>query len=278
MPFFKNRPLLITIIIAVILILLLVFTSGDGMVGGQSVAGGILSKVQVWFYDASNAVGDFFSGLFGGNDVQRENEELRQTVNRLEEETQMMTELEQENERLRELLNYAEENSEFTYVTARVTAKEPGHWFESFTINVGRNQGIAEGMAVVNSDGLIGRVSDVGGSWAKVMTIIDSRSSVSALLEQSRYNGVVQGKTQADVGNAQCDIVNLPYETELLPGDKVLTSGLNDLLPKGLLIGEIEEVPTDSSGTEKTAVVKTAVDFTRLEEVLIITGTEGEEP
>jgi rod shape-determining protein MreC len=270
--FFKNRPLVITIIAILVLVILMALTSNaNDSISGQGVVGSFFSKVQVFFYDTTNAMGDFFAGIFSSRDIDRENVDLKKMVQSLEEQMLTYDETLQENERLKQLLNYTQQNDEYTYTAARVVAKEPGVWFNSFTINAGKNQGVLADMAVVNSKGLVGRVTEVYGSSCKVVSIIDYRSSIHGVLERTRISGLVEGKVQGDVKNAECRLTNLPYETELLPGDKIVTSGLNDMLPKGILIGEVAEVPAWGAAGEY-ATVKMAVDFLEIEEVLVITG------
>jgi rod shape-determining protein MreC len=153
-----------------------------------------------------------------------------------------------ENERLKGLLNYLNDNPDHSVVDSAGASKEPGYWYESFTISAGRNQGRGSRDAVVTGDGLAGVVTEVGGSWAKVMAIIDARCSISAIMESSRLSGVVQGRLQT-ADSPVCDLSYLPYNSELVAGDKVITSGLGGVIPKGIVIGEVEETSAaDGSG------------------------------
>jgi rod shape-determining protein MreC len=268
--FLKNRPLLITIIIVIILIVLISVTAGRGsMTGGESIVGGVMSRIGSVFYDATHAVGDFFAGIFQAGDLDKENADLKERVAQLERELAAYGETRQENERLKQLLNYQNDNADQQVVTARVMTKEPGYWYESFTISAGRDQGVAVGMAVVTGDGLAGVVTDVGGSWCKVMAIIDARCSVSAILERSRLNGVVKGQLQTGQ-EPVCSMEYLPYNTELVSGDRVITSGLGEMIPKGILIGEVAEAPAAEGAGRSSATVKPAVDFSALEEVMVV--------
>ena len=273
----KNRPLMITIITVIVLILLMATTGGPRTASApESVAGSIFTPVQRFFYDVSGSIADFFNNLFGGGN-QTDTAELERTVAQLQTQVMRQTELELENQRLRELLEYKEQYGDLVFVTARVSAKEQGPWFKGFTINVGRNSGVKENMPVVSSKGVVGRVTEVGGTWAKVMSIIDPNCSVSCLLERARIDGIVQGNLQENDTAPYCKLMFLPYDTDLVPGDNVVTSGLTSDFPKGLLIGEVQEVSNDSTTNQKTAVVKPAVNFSSLEEVMVVIGEKGDD-
>ncbi|MHB1315011.1 MAG: rod shape-determining protein MreC [Christensenellales bacterium] len=273
----KNRPLLITIIAVFVLVVLMVITGGAREASTpESVTGSIFTPVQRFFYDITGSIADFFNNLFGGGeDVDAA--ELERTIAQLETELMRLDELEQENKRLRELLEYKDQYNDLLFVTAHISSKEPGPWFEVFTINVGRNYGVKENMPVVCSKGVVGRVIEAGGTWAKVMTIIDTRSSISCLLDRARIYGITKGKLQSDDAAPVCTLMYLPYETDLVPGDNIVTSGLSGDFPKGLLIGSVIEVTKNSEKGQKTALIKPAVDFATLEEVMVVIGEKEDE-
>ena len=275
----RNRPLLITIIASVLLLILMIVTGGSRDASApESVTGTIFTPVQRFFYDVTGSIADFFNNLFGGGE-QTDTAELDRTIAQLETELLRFNELEQENKRLRELLEYKEQYNDLQFVTASVSSKDAGPWFEVFTINAGRNVGVKENMPVVSSKGVVGRVIEAGGTWAKVITVIDTRSSVSCLLERARIYGIVKGNLQVDDVSPTCKLMYLPYDTDLVPGDNIVTSGLSGDFPKGLLVGTVLEVTKDTANSQKTAIIQPAVDFSTLEEVMVITGEkEAEEP
>ncbi len=280
MRLFNNKPLLITIVITIILVLLLFIIPGGAKISGvESVPGGVAAGAQSFLSRVTNSVGSFFSNLFGGNSIEQENEQLKEELIQAQQKIQGMSELEAENQRLQSLLNYVE-RTEYSYITARVTAKDPGYYFDVFVVNAGFNNGVEVNDAVITPDGLVGRVTEVGGTWSKVMAIIDSRSSVSATVERTRDNGIINGIDQSEGSSGLCEMAFLPLEAELLPGDSVITNGLGGLFPKGIIIGQVVEVSEEAGSTGKTVRVKPAVDFLHLEEVLIVkekTSEEGDE-
>jgi len=263
---------MVTIIVVIVLFVVLVITAGDNnMTGSESLVGRLLSPMQNGLYSATEAVGNFFSRMFAGSDLESENQELEARVAELEAQLQDYEELKQENERLRELTNFVSENEDLTYVGAKVIGSAPGHWFHILIINAGLKDGIAVDMPVVTGDGLAGRVVDCGPNFSRVMAIIDSSSGVSAIVERTRDHGIVKGSVSSGDEDKLLTLANLPLDADLVPGDTVITSGLSGVFPKGIPIGEVTEVSPSSDGMSNEAVVTPWVDFKHIEDVLIIT-------
>ncbi len=221
-------------------------------------------------YKVSGGIKDFFQRLFALRQVDKEYEELKSRVLKLELENQQLENLKLENERLMELLGFAEDNPEYKYINATVIAKDPGSWFMEFTINRGSNDGVEVDMAVANQDGLIGRVIEVNNTTSQVITIIDTRSAAAGVVERSRDQGIVRGASDPESKTPVCNLDLLPNDADLIPGDLVLSSSLGGIYPKGIVIGEVEEVVYES-GTVSYAIIIPSVDFRRIEELLVIT-------
>ena len=139
-----------------------------------------------------------------------------------------------------------------------------------FSVNRGTNDGVSVGMAVVTGDGLVGRVYEAGLNYAKVLTIIDSRSAVSCLIERTRDNGVMRGQITATSESAECYVSYVQNIANIVPGDTLITSGTDSLYPKGILVGTVTAVSraTDTAGSYVIAMP--SVDFQHIEEVLIL--------
>ncbi len=272
MQFWRNRPLMITIIVVIILLVVLIVTAGENnMSGTESFVGSVFSPVQRALYSATDAIGDFFERMFAGSDLQTENLELRARVAELEGQLADYNEIKAENDRLSALLNFDSTSLGLESVTARVIGRAPGHWFNIFIIDAGLAQGIQVNMPVVNGDGLVGRVVDVGAGFSRVMAIIDSSSGVDGIVERTRDYGILTGLAGSGDEEAQLEMGNLPLDADLMPGDTVITSGLAGIFPKGIAIGEVTEVRPSKDGMRNQAVVTPWVDFGHLEEVRIIT-------
>lgn len=270
--------MLITIVTLMILFILLIITAGqDDVTGAKSLIGGVLQPIQGFFYDTTDAITSFVVGIFTPNDALKENEQLHEKIADLEGQVKEFEEVKQENERLKAKLNFVDQNTKYSYITARVTGRSAGQWFVVFNISAGVNNGVRKDMAVVNEAGLIGRIIDTGANWSRVMALIDSRSGVSGLIERTRDNGIVEG-TDLSSGSAVLNMRFLPLDADLMPGDKIITSGIDGVFPKGLNIGEITKVNNRGKDSmQKYAEIKPAVDFLHLEEVMVITEKKAKE-
>ena len=235
----------------------------------EGVAGSAVAPAMAGASGATNSVKGFFQRLFGTRDVDKEYAELKTRVQMLEMENQLMQDLQKELERQSKLLGYEEKIPDYSCLPAHVIGKEPGSWFMNFTLDRGSAQGVQVDNAVVNEDGLVGRVVSVGPTWCKVMGVIDRQSAVPAVVERSRDNCTVKGSGDPEGTAPDCGINYLPYDSEIVPGDKVLTTDLGGVFPKGLLIGTVTEVSREQP---RYATLLPAVDFARLEDVLIIKG------
>jgi len=267
--FFRNKPLVITIIAIIVLFVLLVGTANytDGT-GTHTVAGGIFVPIQKFFYQITDDVSSHFDTTFANTDLAEENKALKEDLALLKSELSDYEELKAENERLSQLLGYTEAHPEYEYIVADIVSKNPGNWFDIFTINLGSLDGIEENMPVITADGLVGRVSAVGLSSSKVTAIIDGSTGISSIVERTRDIGSVRGRTGNDPLETLLDMDYLSINTDIEVGDKVLTSGVDNIYPKGLIIGEVVEVGEESN--QKKVVINPAVNFKRLEEVMII--------
>ncbi|MCW5879424.1 MAG: rod shape-determining protein MreC [Anaerolineae bacterium] len=215
--------------------------------------------------------------------MDQENADLRAEVARLAVENLRLTEAAAENVRLREAVGFKEANPALTIlgaevierggqglVTGRVVSRDPSPYLSQLTINVGRRDGVKEGMPVVTPQGLVGRISRVGDRTARVLLLTDTASAVNAKTMRGRVTGVVEG---AEEGRLALRFVE--QGAELKVGDIVLTSGLGGSFPAGQPIGQVTAVRQKDIDLFQDADVRPIVDFSRLEEVLVITGFEA---
>ncbi len=268
-------------LIAIVLLGILAFaSSADRSVTWlESAVGSVVSPVQTFAAKASNEIIGFFQRVFKTTDADKELEQLKVRMAQLETAEEENERLRAENERLKALLNYVETIGDYNYVTATVIGNSQGVWFEVFTINAGRNKGIEKDMAVMSSAGLVGRVTDVGATWSKVTSIIDTSSEVSVMVERTRDVGIAHGLFSVS-GDNQLELYYLPSGYDLVPGDVIVTSGMSDIFPKGILVGTVSEVErqtAENSATSRNAIITPSVDFGHLEEVLVIVGADAGE-
>ena len=207
--------------------------------------------------------------------VHEQNKMLRREVEELRAQNVKAEEFSAENVRLRELLGYKNLATQFDLVVARVIGREAATWTRMITIDRGTQHGIQKNMAVVTARGLVGVVKEAGLISSKVEMILDPRISVGALVQRSRVAGIVEGNPENTI---QPRLVHIPRNEDIAEGDVVVTSGFGGIYPKGIMIGQIRSVRNDSTGLLHLAVVETAVDFQRLEDVAVIVASREAPP
>lgn len=193
-----------------------------------------------------------------------ENERFESEIGALRQRLKAAEEAELENKRLKSLFSF-KQNSPYKVVAARVIGRASDNWSSLILIDKGNHQGIKRGLVVVNYLGLVGRVMEAGGSTSKVMLINDPNVGVSAIVQRSRQEGLVSGT----LGNSLM-MRYLPLDSDIRPADAVITSGLTDMYPKGLVIGTVTSVGEEFSGLSRYAIIRPAVNLASLEEVLVI--------
>jgi rod shape-determining protein MreC len=172
-------------------------------------------------------------------------------------------ELAKENARLKKFVAFTASVPD-TYVAARVIARDPSPWFKTIMIDKGEAHGLEKTAPVIVSEGIVGQVIAVSAGFSRVLLITDRNSAVDALVQKSRARGMVKGSNEDT-----CVFVYALRKDEIQPGEMIVTSGLDQVFPKGLRIGRILEVQKDHSQLFQDISIQTSVDFDKLEEVLV---------
>ena len=246
-------------------------TRGSGQISiFENAAGSLVTPVQNAFRTAAGSVRTFVTNWHNYGKLQKEYNEIAFENEQLRMELQSADEAVEDNARLQELLDAKSTYESLDPIYAKVIARDAGPWFETFSVNRGTSHGVTAGMAVVNGDGLVGRVYEVGLNYAKVITIIDTRSAVACLMQRTRDNGVMRGEISASDSAAACHVYYLPNVNSITPGDVVVTSGTDSLYPKGLRVGTVTALSLDAGSEGSYAIVTPSVDFQRIEEVFIL--------
>ena len=270
--FFRSKGFLIILIIVAVLSIFIAATYRDRAKVSfiEDTVNSVVKPVQSFSVKASNSIIHFFERIFSSTDLDKENEQLRVKLAQYEIIESELETLREENSRLKDLLNYTDITDNYSYITSTVIGKSQGIWFSEFTVNAGRKDGVEENMAVVNSQGLVGRVNSVSANTCKVTAIIDSTSDISAMVERTRDYGFARGILNTDEKET-LELYYLPSGYDLVPGDTIVTSGKGVTFPKGIAIGTVTEVSRSSDDAEeRNAIIEPAVDFLRLEEVMIV--------
>ena len=258
-----------TVIAVIVLILLVILTNlnRDNLSYAESFVTSIIMPVQNAFTMLGHKVkGDteFFTNL---DTLKKENEELKSKNQELETQVRELEILKAENSKLQEYANLSEKYQEYETIPAYVIDRDVSNYSSNIVINAGSKQGIEKNMTVIADKGLVGHVISVTDNTAKVQVIVDSASSISAMISTSSESIICRGSVE----NNKC--LNASYidtSSELLVGDSVVTSGIGGIYLKGITIGTIKQVVNTKNITDRYAIVETAVDFSKLYTVLVI--------
>ena len=233
-----------------------------------------LAPFQVVFSWIGRGTGQLWSGYVAVVDARREADELRAQVAVLEGQVSRLSELERENQRLGTLLGFRAQLPSTAY-GARVIARDPGPLSTTLTIDRGSRDGVSRGMAVVTPEGVVGRVVEVSHTVSRVALLTDHNSGIDAIVDRTRARGVVQGGSDGD-----CYMNYLNRDADVKVGDRVLTSGLDGVFPKGMPIGEVIGVGRRHRGLLQSATIHPSAAVDRVEEVMLVTPTApmSEEP
>jgi rod shape-determining protein MreC len=196
--------------------------------------------------------------------VKRENETLRGRIASVEEENLQLREALVASGRLERIAEMRDE-FEIPMLPAELVGLDVSAWFRSALVDRGRQHGVFSGMPVINEQGLVGLITATSRSAAKVMLLIDRQSAVDAVVQRSRSRGIVRGSQGESLA-----FEFVVRDGDVQPGDVLVTSGLGGVYPKGLRLGEVVEVSASDSKMLRTASVRPAVDFGRLEQVFVM--------
>lgn len=261
--------ILVILVVAAVVFFLILRNSNDISLAENGI-GSLFSRVQSVFTSATSGVRDFVTRWHNYDVLEQEYNALSLKYQEASLQLDAVQESIRENERLKESLDAKSRYESLDPIYARVIARAPGQWFETFSINRGKNDGVGTGMAVVNGDGLVGRVYEAGNNYAKVICIIDTRSAVACMVQSTRDNGIMRGEITQSASRAECYVYYLPSLNNVVPGDTVITSGTDSLFPKGLHIGTVTAVSMDAGSEGSYAVVAPSVDFQHIEEVFVL--------
>jgi rod shape-determining protein MreC len=219
-----------------------------------------LQQVATWTTGSLRAAWGDYVYLVG---VQRDNQRLREEVRWLRQENHRYLEAYLQYQRLQQLLNFREQTA-LDAVAAEVVGRDSNSWTEIIYINRGTRDKLAKGYPVVTQDGLVGQVIHAAPALSQVMLLTDFRSGVDALVQRTRASGVVMGR-----GRDSAALKFLPMGADIQPGDRLISSGMGGVFPKGLIIGAVKDI-TRNGRQGQQVEIQPNVDFSHLEEVLVL--------
>ena len=266
----------ILLVLAIVCILLMGLSLVTDVVNGP--LRGITNYTIVPMQKGINTIGIWMNDLTQNfetlQEMRAENKLLQEKVDDLTAKNNVLQQEKFELERLRELFALDQKYGDYEKVGARVTASDSGNWFHSFIIDKGSNDGIQVDMNVIAGAGLVGIVVEVGPNWARVRSIIDDSSNVSALILSTSDKCIINGdlKTMQEGKIPFEQLANNDSVIEV--GEQVVTSHISSKYLPGIFIGYVKEIKVDSNNLTRSGYITPAVDFQHLQEVLVITTTK----
>ena len=271
--FFRNNGFLI--LIAALLLAAVTAVGSYVLQGVPNPLENILGVVTTPVRNGISALAGWAEGIynysFHYDELQAENERLRSELARLQESARDAEAAVKENERLRELLGLREQRRDLTFESARIVERDYSNWSSMITVNKGTSHGVAVGDCAITEAGyLVGVVTEAGLNWSTVRTVIDSETSIGALVFRSGANALAQGDFSL-MSQGRLRLEYLGADPDVMTGDLVVTAGLGDYYPSQLVIGYVEEVAASDDGLSQYAVIRPEADLAELEQVFIIT-------
>ncbi len=213
------------------------------------------------------------TGLFNSYvwlvNVSRENRDLTEEVRRLRAEIVSLREKELENKRLKKVLEL-KTKLDFPTLIAQIIGQDASGFFRTVLINKGSDDGVLPDMPVTVAEGVVGKISRSSPSMAQVMMITDPSMSVDCRIERTRDRGLLSGSY-----SYSCLLQYVNKEAQIGEGDLVVTSGLDGIFPRGLIVGMIQSIRSSEHGLFLEAVVTPAAKLSEIEEVVVILGIQG---
>lgn len=267
----KKKKGIIGIIITIVILIFIVIISNieiNNLSYAQNALNFFVMPIQ-------NGLTYFKNWLFRNNDffediskLKEENEKLKEDNSNLQKSLREYEIIKSENETLKEYMDLKSKYGEYETIPAYVINKDISNYSNVIVINVGTNDGVNINMPVISDKGLVGHIISATPTNAKVQTIIDTASNVSCTLTSTRDTLVAKGTLE---GNSKLKATYIEPEATLIQGGTLETSGLGGIYPKGILVGTINKVISTKNITDRYALIDTAVNFSKLETVLVIT-------
>ncbi len=269
----KNRKLFLVVLGVIMICAVLSYTikTDRDLNTAESFIKDSVVEVQKLFYKPLHGFSEMVGEFFSLKEVRKENQILKSNVEKLESIEAENIELKQEIEKLKDELNIEHVLTDYDYLNATVVSRNSFYWYNMLTIDKGSHNGIKEGMVVINSTGLIGKITNVStfSSDVKLITTNDTNNKISVTITsgENKLTGVINGY---DYKNGLLNVEGISNTATVNVGDFVYTSGLGGVFPSGILIGKVETITTDVYDLAKIIQVKPSAKFDDINYVTIL--------
>lgn len=271
----ESKYVLVFFLILSLILMITSFKYKEAFAPVRAVVGDVVTPMQ----KGINQVGRFFSdktkNFTSMQKLLEENKRLQSELDTANYENKILKQEKYDLSKLEKLYELDQKYASYPKVAARVIDKDPGNWYNTFKIDKGSDDGLKVDMNVIAGDGsgggLVGIITEVGHNWAKVRSIIDDSSNVGAMVLKTNETCIVSGNLKlTDEGLLEMSGLE-NSDTKISVGNEVVTSYLSDKYHQGILVGYIKEVNVDSTKSTRSGYITPAVDFDKLETVLVIT-------
>jgi rod shape-determining protein mreC len=269
------RYLFIAMIVICLVLLVVSYRFSDSLGPVKSVAGNVITPMQVGI----NRIGSFFTSkldyLKKVDDLIAKNKELTDKLNEVSYENKLLLQGKYELDNFRKLYNLDQTYADYPKVAARVISKDTNNWYSKFKIDKGSDDGIKPGMNVMAGNGLVGIITKTGKNYADVRSIIDDSSNVRGMFLDNSETCTVKGNLKL-LDEGHIEVTDIKKGSSIQDGYEVVTSYTSQEYHPGILIGYVSGIKVDPSNMTESGYLTPAVDFSKLDMVLIITREKEE--
>ena len=269
------RYLFIAMIVICLVLLIVSYRFSDSLGPVKSVAGNVITPMQVGI----NRIGSFFTSkldyLKKVDDLIAKNKELTDKLNEVSYENKLLLQGKYELDNFRKLYNLDQTYADYPKVAARVISKDTNNWYSKFKIDKGSDDGIKPGMNVMTGNGLVGIITKTGKNYADVRSIIDDSSNVRGMFLDNSETCTVKGNLKL-LDEGHIEVTDIKKGSSIQDGYEVVTSYTSQKYHPGILIGYVSGIKVDPSNMTESGYLTPAVDFSKLDMVLIITREKEE--
>ena len=269
------RYLFIAMIVICLVLLIVSYRFSDSLGPVKSVAGNVITPMQVGI----NRIGSFFTSkldyLKKVDDLIAKNKELTDKLNEVSYENKLLLQGKYELDNFRKLYNLDQTYADYPKVAARVISKDTNNWYSKFKIDKGSDDGIKPGMNVMAGNGLVGIITKTGKNYADVRSIIDDSSNVRGMFLDNSETCTVKGNLKL-LDEGDIEVTDIKKGSSIQDGYEVVTSYTSQKYHPGILIGYVSGIKVDPSNMTESGYLTPAVDFSKLDMVLIITREKEE--
>ena len=268
--FFTSRVWTVIFIAILIALIFAVSTSLTGKAATGSLVQNILSPFRSAVSYLTDQAEQLYNYMFEYESLLAENQQLKDQLAKMEEDARRADAMSRENDRLRAMLEFTQLNPEYDFAEGYIISWSSNDWSHTFTINRGKDAEIEPGMCAITANGeVVGLVTEVGGNFAVIKTVLDSSLEISAMVSASGYAGMVTGGYIT--GNRDMLRMDyLPSNSVIRNRDQVVTAG-STVYPRNLILGYVVDAGFNDTGVVKYAILEPAADIGSLEQLFILT-------